>query len=225
MGRTFFDIWASDMRDGRQRLVPHLLASTEAAYPWSVRNPIIAVDGGPVDEETEGVVPLKSSTLAEAEASTIPAVLPSDQMAMEIIKVLDLIAARLELQTPRPSTAKRVRGARTVPREFVLSLLAAAERRPESPLGRFDTARARDVLESGDALRLLSERTTMFLASLNYTYEARWAEVAADAMEAFSTASIIASRNPRLTELAAEVENLRKLLRRKGTKKKEKANK
>jgi hypothetical protein len=60
----------------------------------------------------------------------------------------------------------------------------------------------------------------MFLASLNYTYEARWAEVAADALEAFSIASIIASRKPKLTELAAEVENLRKQLRRKGTKKK-----
>jgi hypothetical protein len=173
-----------------------------------------------VDEETEGVVPLESSTLAEAEASAIPAVLPSDEMATEIIKVLDLIAARLDLQTPHPSTASKVRGGRTVPRDFVVSLLAAAERRPESPLARFDTASARGVLESGDALRLLSERTAMFLASLRYTQEARWAEVAADALEAFSTASLIARRKPKLTELGAEVENLRKLLRRKGTKKK-----
>jgi hypothetical protein len=60
----------------------------------------------------------------------------------------------------------------------------------------------------------------MFLASLKYTYEARRAEVAADALEAFSTASIIASRHPSQTELAAEVENLRKQLRRKGTTKK-----
>jgi hypothetical protein len=172
-----------------------------------------------VDEESQGVVPLKSSTPAEAEPSAIPAVLSSDQMAVEIAKILDRIAARLDLQTPHPSTASRVRGGRTVPREFVLSLLAAAERRPDLPLARFDTARAREVLESGDALRMLSERTAMFLASLKYTHEARWAEVAADALEAFSTASIIASRNPRLTELAAEVENLRKQLRRKGTKK------
>jgi len=175
-----------------------------------------------VDEETEGVVPLESSAPAEAEAEALAvlAVRPADQMAVEIVKVLDLIAARLELQTPHPSTASKVRGGRTVPRDFVVSLLASAERRPGSPLARFDTARAREVLESGDALRVLSERTAMFLASLKYTYEARWAEVAADALEAFSTASIIASKNPRLTELAAEVENLRKLLRRKGTKKK-----
>ncbi len=173
-----------------------------------------------MDEETEGVVPLDSSVPAKAEGSALPAVRPVDQMAMEIIKVLDLIAARLELQTPHPSTASKVRGGRTVPREFVVSLLAVAERRPDSPLARFDTARARDVVDSGDALRVLSERTAMFLASLKYTHEARWAEVAADALTAFSMASIIASRNPRLTELAAEVENLRKQLRRKGTKKK-----
>jgi hypothetical protein len=119
-----------------------------------------------VDEETRAVVPLESSTAAEAEASAIPAVLPSGQMAVEIVQVLDLIAARLDLQTPHPSTASHVRGGRTVPREFVVSLLAAAERRPDSPLARFETARARDVLESGDALRVLSERTAMFLASL-----------------------------------------------------------
>lgn len=173
-----------------------------------------------MDEETRDVVPLESSTPADADSSAIPAVLSSDEMAVEIVKVLDLIAARLELQTPHPSTAGHVRGGRTVPRDFVVSLLAAAERRPGSPLARFDTARARGVVESGDALRMLSERTALFLASLKYTQEARWAEVAADALTAFSTASIIAKRNPRLTELAAEVENLRKLLRRKGTKKK-----
>ena len=173
-----------------------------------------------MEEETRAVVPRESSVAAEGEGSAFAAVLPPDQMAVEIVKILDLIAARLELQTPHPATASKVRGGRTVPREFVVSLLAAAERRPDSELGRFDTARAREVLESGDALRVLSERTAMFLASLKYTYEARWAEVAADALTAFAAASIIASRNPRLTELAAEVENLRKQLRRKGTKKK-----
>ena len=160
------------------------------------------------DEETRVVVPLEDST---------PAVRSSDQVAAEIVKVLDLIAERLELRTPHPATAKKVRGARTVPREFVLSLLAAAERRPDHPvLRRFDTVRARDVLQTGDALRLLAERTTMFLASLNYTYEARWAEVVANALTTFALASAVA-RDPDQSELAAEVENLRKQLGRKGT--------
>ena len=89
----------------------------------------------------------------------------------------------MELATPHPATAKRVRGARTVPREFVLSMMAVAERRPDLPfLSKFDSAKAREVLEASDAYRLVAERTAMFLASLNYTIEARWAEVAADAM-------------------------------------------
>jgi len=171
------------------------------------------------DEEILAVIPLEGGK-AEGERSGVIAVRPADRMAADIAKVLDLISVRLELESPHPSTAKRVRGARTVPREFVLSMLAAAERRPDMPsLARFKTTRARDVLQSGDAIRLLSERTAMFLASLNYTYEARWAEVVADALATFAIASI-AAKDPDQSELAAEVENLRKQLGRKGTKKK-----
>lgn len=133
---------------------------------------------------------------------------------------MDLIAERLELETPHPSTARRVRGARTIPREFVLSMIAAAERRPDLPvLGGFDSAEAREVLEAADAHRLLAERTALFLASLNYTIEARWARVAAEAVNQFSIASIMAE-NPENAELAAEVENLRRQLGRKGLRKK-----
>lgn len=169
-----------------------------------------------MDEETHAIVPLDSSAPSETEAAQELAVRPPEQLAAEVAKVIDLIAARLQLEIPHPSTASRVRGARTVPREFVLSMIAAAERRPDLPvLGGFDSAEARAVLESLDAYRLVAERTAMFLASLNYTIEARWAKVTADAMHTFSTASIVAG-DPKHAELAAEVENLRRQLGRKG---------
>jgi hypothetical protein len=150
------------------------------------------------------------------------AVRPPAQLAAEIGKVMDLIAERLALETPHASTAARVRGARTVPREFVVSLAAAAERRPDLPvLGQFDSAKARSVLESADAMRVVAQRTAMLLASLNYTIEAQWANVVSDAMSTFSVAGIVAKR-PQEAELAAEVENLRRQLGRKGRRKKTK---
>ena len=154
-----------------------------------------------------------------------PAVRPAEQLAADVAKVMDLIAEHLKLETPHPSTARRVRGARTVPREFVVSMIAAAERRPDFPfLGEFDSAEARSVLESTDAHRMLAQRTAMLLASLNYTIEARWAKVVASAMYAFSQASIVAAE-PEQAELAAEIENLRRQLGRKGQRRKKAAEK
>lgn len=178
-----------------------------------------------MDEDSGAIVPLESTALSEAEASAEPAVRPAEQLAADVARVMDLIAKRLELETPHPSTASRVRGARTVPREFVVSMIAAAERRPDFPfIGEFDSSEARSVLESTDANRMLAERTAMLLASLNYTIEARWAKVVAGAMYAFSQASILAEQ-PENAELAAEIENLRRQLRRKGLRRKKAAKK
>jgi hypothetical protein len=169
-----------------------------------------------MDEETRGIVPVASLAPAEVESSGELAARPAKELAADVAKVMDLIAERLKLESPHPDTARRVRGARTVPREFVVSMIAAAERRPDSPfLGAFDSAAARSVLESSDAYRILAERTAMLLASLNYTIAARWATVVANAMYAFSQASGVA-RQRNQAELAAEVENLRRQLRRKG---------
>ena len=170
-----------------------------------------------MDEESRAVVPVEDDSPADSEAAVAR---PPRQVAMQIAKVFDLIAERLQLESPHPATASRVRGARTVSREFVVSLLALAERHPDWPaLADFDTTRARETLESGESLRLLSERTAMLLASLNYTYEARWAEVVADALATFAFATAIAN-SPREAELAAELENLSKLLGRRGGKRK-----
>ena len=169
-----------------------------------------------MDEDTRAIVPLESDAPSEAEASAELAVRPAEQLAADVAKVMDLIAERLELETPHPSTARRVRGARTVPREFVVSMIAAAERRPDFPfIGQFDSAEARSVLESSDAYKTLAERTAMLLASLNYTIEARWAKVVASAIYAFKQASIVADL-PGNAEMAPEVENLRRQLGRKG---------
>lgn len=175
-----------------------------------------------MDEDTPAIVPLESNAPSEADAARELAGSPLEEMVLDVAKVMDLIAERLELETPHKSTAKRVRGARTAPRAFVLALIAAADRRPDFPgFKQFDRARARTVIQSDEPHRRLAERITMLLASVNYTIEARWAEVVSDAMTAFTIASIHAE-DPKNAELAAEVENIRRHLGRKGKRKKKK---
>ena len=76
-----------------------------------------------------------------------------------------------------------------------------------------DTDRAREVLSSADAYRLLGERLDLLRAQVRYTAEARWAEVVAEAVQAYSVASIMAD-NPREPELATRVETVRRHLGR-----------
>jgi hypothetical protein len=178
-----------------------------------------------VDEETPAIVPL--------ETSVVPAVVPTPaavaaraaahQVAAQVSSIMDMIAERMALESPHPSTARNVRGGRTVPREFVVGLIALVEWMPE--LGKtFDTTAGHDVLESMDSYKQLAERTSLLLASMKYTNEARWARVAEEAMLTFSIAGILA-KNPKNAELAARVENLSRLLGRRGTKKNKKEKK
>ena len=160
-------------------------------------------------EDTLAVVPLENSA---------PAVRAPEELAAEVTRILEVIAEHLQLETPHPSTARCVRGARTVSREFVVSMIAAAERHPDHPiLERFDSARARKVLESTDAYRIMAEYTAMFLARLKYTTEVNWAEVVANAMETYALAGIRAKHSKNAV-LAAEVANMRQHLRKGGRK-------
>lgn len=178
-----------------------------------------------MDEETRAIVPLEGTVPSETDAAQELAVPAPAELAAEVSKAMDLIAERLKLETPHPSTASRVRGARTVPRDFVVSMIDVAERRPDLRfLGEFNSGEAREVLQAIEAYRLLSERTAMFLARLNYTIEARWASIVAEATQKFALASILAE-DKREPELAAEVETLRKHLGRKGPGKKKGAKK
>lgn len=173
-----------------------------------------------MDEETRELIQLESSVPATAEASATPALPPAEKLATLIVDVMDIIAERMALESPHPSTAKRVRGGRTVPREFVIGLTAAVESMPEfQEFGSFDVAEAREVLQATDAYRQIAERTTLLLASMNYTIEARWSRLAEAAMLTFSLAKIRA-RNPGQGALAARVQSLSKLLGRRGPKKK-----
>lgn len=167
-----------------------------------------------MDEETRLVVAEDDDPLVEAGGSGAVARSEAELMAAKIVAALDVIASHMELETPHPKTARRVRGSRTVPPEFVSAMIASVESVPQfQSFETFDPEEARRVLQSRDTLRIVTERVSRLLASLNYTMESRWAKVASAAVVTFNLASILAETSEN-GELAAHVKTLRRHLGR-----------
>lgn len=175
-----------------------------------------------MSEETRLVPQPDGGSPSEIEKAPSKALANVAQEVAKIVTALDIISEHLQLEHPHPSTARRVRGARTVPREFVLSTIDSVDALPSlQNLGTLDTDEAREVLEKQDALRTIAERVAMFLTAANFTLEARWSRVAEAAMKTYKIASIKAE-DPANADIAAHVEVLRRHLGRKGGKKKKK---
>ncbi|HYI11826.1 MAG TPA: hypothetical protein VEK57_22410 [Thermoanaerobaculia bacterium] len=174
------------------------------------------------DEETRLAVPSESGMPAEAERPASPR-RPPEELVPKVLEAMDVLTEYLGLQAPQPATAKRVRGARTVSREFVLSLAASVESEPRMPkFAPFDSQRAREVLQAKDALRIVGERMKIFQTCLSYTIEAEWAEVVASAMHTYRLAGALAEF-PENAALGPHLEILRQHLGRKNGSTKKKA--
>ena len=139
-----------------------------------------------------------------------------DELATKVIAALDVIAAIIpDLRKPHPATRAKVHSGRTVSREAVVSIIAMVE--SSKALQRMkvmDTGHAREVVQSRDDYRLLAERLEELHAQVKFTIEARWAEVAREAMRAFRMAAAIADKDPREGELSAHLETIRRHLGR-----------
>jgi hypothetical protein len=176
-----------------------------------------------MDEETRLVPTQNGITLAEGMNALAP--VRVDELATKVVAALDVIAAIIpDLRKPHPATAKKVRGARTVSREAVASIIAMVEASPILQ-ALFDTAKAHEVLQSKDDYRRLAERLEMLQTQVRYTLEERWAEVVHQAMVAYALAVDLA-KDPRETDLAAHIAIIRPHLGRRnattGGKKKQK---
>lgn len=143
-----------------------------------------------------------------------------EELTTTVIAALNVIAAIIpDLRTPHPKTAKKVRGARTVPREAIIAIVAMVESsRVLQSMPLLDTERAREVLDHDYGFRVLDERIEMLRKQIRYTLEARWAEVAMDAMNAYHMAKKLA-KDPRYAELAAHIDTIRRHLGRTNKKK------
>lgn len=103
-----------------------------------------------MDEENRLVPVPETQALTETEAETNAlAPVALHELSTKLVAALDLIAANIpDLRKPHPSTAKKVRGARTVSREAVVSIVAMVEASATlQRLAVMDTERAR-----GDAV-------------------------------------------------------------------------
>src|ERR1044071_6699431 len=107
--------------------------------------------------------------------TTSPTITAAQRLADDIAEAIDAIAARIPgLEAPHPSTATRVRGARTVSREFIASMIAAVEATPDlQSTGTFDPQEARATLQFIDAFRPIADRLASLQASINYTMASR----------------------------------------------------
>lgn len=160
-----------------------------------------------MDTQLRAVTPLDTPS---------PTVTAAERLANEIAEAIDALAARIpQLEAPHPSTATRVRGARTVSREFIVSMIAAVEAMPElQSIGTFDAEEARAALQFIDAFRPIADRLAALLASVNYTMASRRAKVANAAMTTYAVAKGLA-RDPDGAPLVAHLETLRRDLGRK----------
>ncbi len=136
------------------------------------------------------------------------------ELATKMVAAIDLITALIpDLRKPHPSTKKKVRGARTVPRQAIVAIVAMVEAAPRLLHGLLDTEHAREILENDDNFRILSDRIEMLRAQVSYTVEARWAELVTNAMDAYHMAKRYA-KDPRYPELAQHVATIRRHLDR-----------
>jgi hypothetical protein len=157
-----------------------------------------------MDEETRLVPVQFTNALTDANALSPVEVA---EVATKIVAAFDLIASLVpDLRTPHSSTARKVRGARTVSREVVVSILAMVEAASRVlPPDLVNVERAHEVLEHDHNFRVLDERIERFRDQVRYTIEARWAEVVQECMAAYSIVKGHA-KDPRYADLAAHIE-------------------
>lgn len=167
------------------------------------------------DEETRMVVAAEESAASSEDDPSRRGLTDAERLAAGVVAVLDRLEESMpDLRAPDPEVARRARGARTVSPEFVSSLIAMVDASPGlQAVTRFDRDKARGALQSRDPYRLIAERLTMLLATVNHTKEAQWAEVARAAMETYRMANAIAEQ-PANQHLIPHLKTLRRHLHR-----------
>jgi hypothetical protein len=161
-----------------------------------------------MDEETR-VVSVQSTSVTARDATDV-APLAAGELAEKIVAALDAIAARIpDLRAPQPKTAKRVRSARTVPREAVVVIIDAIEAVSLlQRLCKLDPDDMQEEFEALDALRLVNDRLAMLQSRVRYTIEARWAELVSPLIHAYTVGNTVADeRDP---DLLAHLANIRR---------------
>ena len=118
-----------------------------------------------------------------------PTVTASQQLAAEVIALIDAIEARIaSLEHPHPKTRGRVRGQRTVSRDFLISMVGAAETEPGLQHLSFDLDEVRDALQFEDAFRPVVILLRTLMSAVIFTIESKKARATAAALRTYAIA-------------------------------------
>lgn len=138
-----------------------------------------------------------------------------DRIAQQVRTAVEAVSALIpRLERPHPSTRDRLRAHRTVPREFIASMIAAVEQLEELRVVRkFDVDDARETLQFIDAFRPIADQLAALTDALRFTLESRKARVVAAGLQTYEIARALA-RDEGESHLTAHVEILKRDLRR-----------
>lgn len=155
-------------------------------------------------------------------AEVVPFVIPEnsaitemDRVAEQVRSAVDAIADLIpRLERPHPSTRRMVRAHRTVPREFIVSMIAAVEEVEALQMVRkFDVADARETLQFIDAFRPIADQLAALTAALRFTIESRKGRIVAAGLQTYHIARALA-RDEQNSPLTAHLPALKRDLRR-----------
>lgn len=145
----------------------------------------------------------------------------AERSAATVKKSLDATTEAIPgLMRPHPATSRSIRGHRTVPRDFIRSMINVVEQQEVLQAGgTFDTKEATAALQFEAAFRPVADDVARLLANLTYTIDAKLAAVAAKALQTYSIAKVYA-RGHRNRTLIIHLRQLQRDLGRKGPRKK-----
>jgi len=144
-----------------------------------------------------------------------PTITEMDRVAEQVRAAVDAVSALIpKLERPHSSTRAGVRAHRTVPRQFIVSMIAAVEEIESlRTLHKFDVDDARETLQFIDAFRPIADQLAALTAALRFTIESRKARVVATGLQTYDIARGLA-RDEEVTPLTGHIGNLKRDLRR-----------
>jgi len=166
-----------------------------------------------------GVSWIEEAVMAEVIPFTIPetpSITDMERVAAQVRAAVDAVAELVpRLERPHPLTRNRLRAHRTVPREFITSIIAAVEAIEELRLVRkFDVDDARDTLQFIDAFRPIADQLAALTAALKFTIESRKARVVAAALQTYEIARALSRDEGETSPASSHVAILKRDLRR-----------
>jgi hypothetical protein len=150
-----------------------------------------------MDNSTQVTQRAVAGQAATDPATPSPTVTHYQQLADDFLKTMDTLAASLPIfQASHETTVKFVRGKLNVPLSFMASAVAAVEQDPSlQGIRKLDTQEARDTLQFLEAFRTVVDKVTAFGKALDFTMNARRANLAADSLQIYGIAKE-ATRDP-----------------------------